>query len=175
MSPERPSNYSEIGKKLQSNEEPSKEVLKVVLEKGLEFSLKLIDKYPGISANYDLQTDEFRQYFPYVILLRLAGFYQDSLKRDLKEAKSVELFKEFEKYLVDKFGISESKAGDEQFEKTLINTLNAINNDQSLFPEDILLAKIGRDINMIRTWVVSIVPNNPRPDTETSTITHPLD
>ena len=58
-------------------------------------NIKLIDKYPGISANYDLQTDEFRQYFPYVILLRLAGFYQDSLKRNLEEAKSVELFKEF--------------------------------------------------------------------------------
>jgi len=175
MSPELHSDYKDIGTKLQSNEEPSEEVLKAVLEKGLEFSSKLIDGFPGISANLDLQSAEFKQYFPYVVLLRINALYQDSLKHNLKEAKSVELFKEFEKYIINKFEIDESKIEDIQFEKNLIHMVNNISNDQTLFPEDILLAKIGRDINMIRTWIVSIVPNNPRVDTEEIKIYHELD
>jgi len=177
MSPENVLNYKQIGDKLLSQAENlDNEVLKAVLERGLKFSTSLIKQNSGILANLQTRSDEFKKYFPYAILLRMTGTYEDSRKRNLSESKAKELFSEFKYFIIDEFGINQDKKNDLQFEDRLIKAIKEIGNDESLFPEGDLLAKLDREqMVFVRNWAVAIIPENPIIQSKDYKIDHPLD
>ena len=166
-------NYKGTGEKILLEEDLGKDELKVVLDIGLGFIKEEIENNnPGTAANLKNRSEEEREYFPYLTLVRLARRYKE-LKGDivravenndsgniirLSENKSVQLFGKLKDFYFEKLNIPDKEKDNIKFDDKLIETICC---RQDLFDEEKYISKIkSTDMKMLANWAADIVPSD---------------